>query len=257
MTTGSTPLAAPPPPTGPTDAGRSGPTRRLVAAVLVAAALAYSAWLAQPLTGSQLDPRTSYVSEGYALDQPHSALFRALEAGSAALLVLAAFLLWRGGWTRRSPAARGAPVRHARGLAVLALAAFGLGTLLDALFPLACAPTSDPACRAAELARTVPLHHTIHTVSSTLSGTAVVVAAGAHAVAAGRARRGGHPGRARTAWLVFVAAAVVVTMLWTLWEIAASYAPELAPWAPGALGWAQRAQLATVACWLLTLAAET
>ncbi|WP_157869229.1 DUF998 domain-containing protein, partial [Streptomyces atriruber] len=81
--------------------GRSGraTASRVVAGLLLAGALAYSTWPVEVFLPTGLSPRTAYVSELAAEDQPYGTFFRTVDL-FAGLLVLAG-AVWA--LLRRSP----------------------------------------------------------------------------------------------------------------------------------------------------------
>ncbi|MEU4391903.1 DUF998 domain-containing protein [Kribbella sp. NPDC023855] len=109
---------------------------RLMRGVLIGAGVLYCSLLLELMAGYPLDVHTSFLSELGALDQKTSLYARALDLGSAVLLLLAAIL--------GRPAAR--MHRDIAGL-LISSAVFGAGTLSDALLPLSCAPSVSQACR--------------------------------------------------------------------------------------------------------------
>ncbi|MEU6125465.1 DUF998 domain-containing protein [Streptomyces sp. NPDC047123] len=219
----------------------AGPARpvvaRTVALLLLAGALAYSTWSAEAFLPTGLSPRTAYVSELAAGDQPYGTFFRGADL-LAGLLVLAAALYAllrlprRGRWP-------------ALGWAGLAL--FGAATAADSRLPLSCTPTADPGCLARERAGEVPWTHTAHAVSSSLAVTGALIAMVLLTVAA-RRRTGPWPALARTGPVV-VALELAATG-WTLASVAAFDAGH-GTWG---LGIGQRLQVLCIAVWLVVLA---
>lgn len=136
---------------------------RAVGLATVLAGLVYSAFLATPLLGPGLDPGRSYVSELAALDQPHGLLFRVVDAAVGLVVVVAGVHL-----------ARGSRVRAVRG-AGGALTAFGVATVLDVAAPMTCAPSAEPACAAADAARSA-VAFGVHELTSIVANGAAVVA---------------------------------------------------------------------------------
>ncbi|MET7362967.1 DUF998 domain-containing protein [Streptomyces sp. NPDC005562] len=223
---------------------RRGPAlARVLAVLLLAGALAYSAWLTETFLPAGLSPRTSYVSELAASDQPYGSLYRTADL-LAGLLVLAAAL----GALRWLPrAGRWSAVGWA------ALALFGAATAADSRLPLSCTPTADAGCVAREGAGAVPWTHSAHVVSS---GLAVTVALAAMVLLTVAARRGEATPYARSARgaLARLGPGVVVLELaatcWTLTSIAAFEAGRGTWW----LGIGQRLQVLGIAVWLVVLA---
>ncbi|KAA8889461.1 DUF998 domain-containing protein [Nocardia colli] len=115
-----------------------------------------------------------------------------------------------------------------------------VATIMDTVWPLSCTPTHDPTCAAAEAARTVPLHHALHTMTSSVASIAAVVLIGALYLLS-RYRPRLH--RFRTLGAVLVAA-VLGTSMWTLAAIAFG-GDDLY------LGVAQRAQVGVISCALV------
>ncbi len=155
---------------------------RRAQALLVLAAVAYCGLLWEAALGYPVSPSSSYLSELAAADQPWRWVFRAgdLVAGSAALT--AALLLLRS----LRIAARRAVVGR---LTLAALAVFGSATVLDALLPLRCSPSTDAACAAADAAGTLGFAHEAHSVTSTVAVSAAVVLAVGLVALGWRARR--------------------------------------------------------------------
>ena len=156
---------------------------RMIAAATVLAGVVYSAFLATPLLGTRLDPARSYVSELAALDQPHAAVFRIVDAVVGLVVVIAAAHVTHG--------ARVAAVRWAG----VALGLFGVATLLDVAAPMSCAPSADAACAAAESSRSV-LAFGVHEVSSFVANLAAIVAVVLLAAARSRGRTARQPASA-------------------------------------------------------------
>lgn len=130
----------------------------------------------------------SYVSELAAQDQPWSLLFRTGDVVVGLLAVATAAAAWHAG--RQASTDRPAGTGRWQVLAWLALATFGLATLVDAgLTPLSCAPSVELACALAERSGTVPLFHQLHTVTSGTAETALRVSMLAMALAPGAGRR--------------------------------------------------------------------
>lgn len=234
----------------------------LIILLPLAAAVLYLTWLVEPLVGGGLDPVRSYVSELSADGQPWARAFRAGDALSGGLIS------W---WAiSRARAASGA-------LAIagwVGLAVFGVATVADAAFPLSCTPTHDPACRADEAAGLVPLHHSLHTVTSVVAGFALALATVLLTAGQGRrspgvvrqrqaaapdrplvrARAGRLSTRPSSAWtpmsLLVPACGYLLGTGWTLWEVARLGTD---PNAQSLVGAAQRLQVASAALWLLAL----
>ena len=153
---------------------------RTIGAATMLAGVVYSAFLVTPLLGTRLDPARSYVSELAALDQPHNAVFRIVDAVVGLVVVVAAVHVAHG--------TRVAAVRWAG----IALGLFGVATLLDVAAPMTCAPSADAVCAAAEASRSV-LAFGVHEVSSLVSNAAAILAVVLLAVARSRGRSARQP----------------------------------------------------------------
>ncbi|MEV7191492.1 DUF998 domain-containing protein [Streptomyces sp. NPDC093510] len=213
------------------------PTARAVAVLLLAGALAYSTWSAEVFVPTGLSPRTAYVSELAAEDQPYGTFFRTLDflAGLLVLVAAASALLrlpLRDRWS-------------AAGWAGLAL--FGAATAADSRLPLSCAATADAGCAARERAGAVPWTHTAHTVSSSLAVAGALIGMVLLTVAA-RRRADRWPSLARTGPLL-----VVLELAATGWTLASVAAFEAGRGTWG-LGIGQRLQVLSIAVWLVLLA---
>lgn len=207
--------------------------RRAVIALFYLSAAAYSTWVIAPLVGSQLPWQTSFVSELYGEGQPFAHLFRASDALAGTALAIA-MLIWA---APRTPAWW----RVGR----WSILGFGLATILDAIFPMSCTPSTDPICKQRDADFAVPLSHNIHNATSTLAGLFLLVAAVALALALTR-----HDPLLPETWVTWtLALGLLATSLWTMWEVlAAEYLPLPGP---AALGWAQRIQVLLAVLWLL------
>lgn len=143
------------------------PTATTVSTVIgvatVVAGVVYSAFLLTPLLPTPLDPGRSYVSELAALDQPYGTVFRVVDAVVGLVVVVTGLHL-----VRRGPLA-------ATRRAGAALGLFGVATVLDVAVPMACAPSGDAACAAADASRSA-LAVGLHEVSSFASNAAAIVA---------------------------------------------------------------------------------
>ncbi|MGQ4507065.1 DUF998 domain-containing protein [Dermabacteraceae bacterium P13103] len=138
---------------------------KLTHRLFIAAAIAYSSWvLTLLLPSTTLSPIVHYVSEYAASNQPWHLIYRAGD-GLSALFIAA------GLWT----------VRSNKTALWWALAAFALFTLGDALFPFACAIHQEP-CASQAAAWQLPLTHYLHSLTSVLLSTALIVAMGIDAI---------------------------------------------------------------------------
>lgn len=152
-------------------------------------AVLYTTWLIAPLLDPQLHPWTSYASEYFVSGRPAATLLRTTDGLSGALLVVISVLsyarlriVWRGLRLDddAAPAVGRVSTRRRERVAMrtwcAALAVAGLPTVVDAINPMACAPSLDSACAAADSAGTLPMQHELHTASSALAGIAFIIA---------------------------------------------------------------------------------
>lgn len=195
----------------------------VVAGCCACAAVLYSLWLLAPWLNPDLDALNGYVSELAARDQPDSWLFRSGD-GLTGLLTAAAAVVG---------------IRQSDGRGRLGwggLGVFGIATGIDgALTPMTCASFVDSGCAVQELVGALPATHTLHEVTSSVAGVAVLVAMG------GLARTGiGPPARWGWAWCSVTGLAMVLTLG--------------ALWIGTGAGVVQRVQLSGVATWLIALA---
>lgn len=139
----------------------------VAAAVGLLASLAYSSFPLQWVVGSRLSVIRSYVSELSVAGQPEAMVFRVGDTiGGVGLVVLAAGLA--------ASCARGSRRAVA---AAIALAITGLSSAADGLWPMPCAPSADPVCRAQDRSTLTAQLTQTHTLASLLEFTAAVIAA--------------------------------------------------------------------------------
>ena len=212
----------------------AGAVHRAAAAVTTAsgliAAVLGCAFLAQGLTHATLDPVTSLVSELEARDQPDSGFFRA-----ATLLSGVAGLVFAACLHRRLPPGRAGVA------ACWALALFALGSVVDAVWPLDCAPSADLRCRREEAAGVWSWLQQRHTWSGVVGLLAVLVSLallGRHLTGRPAWRRVAAIGRVGAVGLGAYTAVVAAMILYFV---------------PG-MGLAQRVQVAAFAAWQAVLA---
>ena len=204
------------------------------AGALVGAVL-YSNWLLEIVfTRSMPDPDI-FASELAAADQPFAEWFRWGDRAAAVVLVVAAVAALaavRGGlWSR---------------LGWSLVGVLAVSTALDStVWGLVCAPNSDTACEARELAGAVPMGHQLHLLSSVIATVASIFSLMAFVVADYVDR---NPSRVRH-FGRFVLAALVGSSIWTAIADAIDEAGGA-----GQVGISQRAELAAVACWLTYVA---
>ncbi|MGJ3509780.1 DUF998 domain-containing protein [Enemella sp. A6] len=211
---------------------------RVAGACLTFAALCHLSWLTEFVSGSRLPVRTSYVSELFALGQPWSQWLRFGDVLAGTAVLVAAILLLSARLRDRR-----ARLLEPGAVGLLGLGLFGAGTITDALLPMACTPSVSAACAAAEKAGTVPLHHQLHTVSSSVATTGAV---------AGFLLLGWVLARSRPPSRALMVAAIGYALL-TGWVLL-----EVAEFGASMLGWSQRLQivgssvclaLLSIACW--------
>jgi pimeloyl-ACP methyl ester carboxylesterase len=183
----------------------------LAASAFIAAAVLYCAWITGQFTTPAVDRAHGLVGELAARDQPWTRLFRVSDVLSGLACLAGVAMVPRverewPGW--------------------LALAAFGLLTVVGGVFPLDCAALSAPACAP------VSLSHHVHVVTGVLAVAAVLTAM---VVLSGR-------WQSRVAWIV-----TGLTGLLTALSVAAVAAGQLA-------GLAQRPQVTLIAVWLVYVA---
>jgi hypothetical protein len=173
--------------------------------LMAVAAVLYLGVPAEALLGFPLDPTRAYLSELAAVDQPTSGLFRALDFLAGGMVVLGSLLLL---------CEREVSLHRSSIVAVIGLAGFGAGTVADVVFPMACAPSADARCAAADAAGTLGTTHVVHTISSATALAAacltavVLIVIVARATGSQGARRG--PARSGHRAMVIVVVAVLV-----------------------------------------------
>ncbi len=127
----------------------------LAASAFIVAAVLYSAWVTGQFTTPAVDRTGGYVGELAARDQPWTRLFRVTDALAGLACVLGVALVPRmrrqwAGW--------------------LAMAGFGVFTVVGSAFPFDCAVLSDPACASGPLS----LSHHVHAATGVLPTAAVL-----------------------------------------------------------------------------------
>ncbi|MCA2181662.1 alpha/beta fold hydrolase [Nonomuraea glycinis] len=185
----------------------------LAASAFIAAAVLYCAWITGQFTTPAVDRAHGFVGELAARDQPWTRLFRVSDVLSGLACLAGVAVVPRierewPGW--------------------LALAAFGLFTVVGGVFPLDCAALSAPACARAPGSAA---HHA-HVVTGVLATAAALTAM----VLLSRRWR------TAVAWIV-----TGLTGLLTALSAAAVAAGQLA-------GLAQRLQVTLIAVWLVYVA---
>jgi Protein of unknown function (DUF998) len=213
------------------------PALRWVAVVgTTIGAVLYSNWLLEMVFTRTLPDPDLYISELAAADQPHCEWFRDLDVASGVVLIVAmaaALIGVPGGrWSRRG---------------WVALGVFAVATAVDStVWRLVCAPSSDRACAARESARSVPIGHQLHWLSSGIVLVAAIASLFAFVLADFRGRTPAPVRRLGLFMLVALSGTAVLT------GIAIDSADGV-----GVVGVAQRAELAAFTGWLIYVAVRT
>ncbi|MFJ9845951.1 DUF998 domain-containing protein [Kitasatospora sp. NPDC101155] len=146
---------------------RGGPWVTVAAGVGLFASVAYSSFPLQWVVGSRLSVIRSYVSELSVAGQSGAVVFRVGDTiGGVGLVVLAAGLA--------ASCVRGSRWAVA---GAIALAVTGLGSAADGVWPMPCAPSADPVCRALDRSTLSSQLAQAHTLTGLLEFTAAVIAA--------------------------------------------------------------------------------
>ena len=201
----------------------------MVLALGLLSAASNCAFLFRALSGSQLDPLNSFISELEVPGQPDSSVFRWASLLSAVLTVVFA-----AGLFLRLP--RGRPGVNGCG----ALALFGAAGVVDALIPMDCAPSASVMCLRTQEGPTSWLDsaHTWFDAIGTLALLASLWLLGRHLRPHRDWRAVAAVGRTGFRWLTAVSGVVTVMSL--------RYSPGL--------GVAQRLQVLAISGWLVVLA---
>jgi len=153
-----------------------------VLVLFAVAAILYCGLPLEAVVGFPLNPGDSYQSELAARDQPFGLVFRLGDAIAASLVLLGTLLVLK------RFALRGVALLSATGLAV-----FGIGTIADTTFSMECASSASSACARADALGQLDLPHHIHTVTSVVALTGVIVSVLLIAVLILRAPPGARP----------------------------------------------------------------
>lgn len=148
----------------------------LLAVLLVLAGVLYSAWVAEFVLDTGLDPTRSFLSELDARDQPFRTFFSTADVVTGSLMLLAAAL--------------GAAITPSRRWIVtgwVAAGIFGAATVADAKLPLECVAADDPSCPVEPSGLFPQLHH-LHALTSTIAVFAIFAVMVAFTLAAFRYR---------------------------------------------------------------------
>lgn len=148
----------------------------LLTVLLVLAGVLYSAWVAEFVLDTGLDPTRSFLSELDARDQPFRTFFSTADVVTGSLMLLAAAL--------------GAAITPSRRWIVtgwVAAGIFGVATVADAKLPLECVAADDPSCPVEPSGLFPQLHH-LHALTSTIAVFAIFAVMVAFTLAAFRYR---------------------------------------------------------------------
>ncbi|MET7361291.1 DUF998 domain-containing protein [Streptomyces sp. NPDC005562] len=216
-------------PAQPAGGRRSATVRRTAVAALVAGGLLYNAWVLEWAVPTSLDPRHSYISELYAEHQPYRELFAGFEFTCGVLVLIGALAA-----RRCTPRSLPPSAARAQRCGWWMLAGFAAASLGDVLWPMACAPSLDPACR--------PVHPA-HTITSALCHFFLFASFAAHTWAA--RHRKDAPGGPVATWGWWLAGAALLSALGTVGALLGH---------PGWHGVPQRVHVLLVGVWLVLLA---
>lgn len=161
--------------------------RQCATIALCAGAIGYAGPILEALVGYPLDPAHSFLSELAARNQPFHVLFRSADAAAALAVLIGALCMARLARPRLNrvvgdPAtgsflqriwARLRDDAWLRTAMPIALATFGVATVLDAALPMDCA-TSIAECRALERSGQVSLSHHLHAFTSSVAGAGII-----------------------------------------------------------------------------------
>lgn len=217
----------------------------LAAALLFLGALLYNNWALTATYNPALPAASAFVSEYSVPGQPHSEIFRGMDALSGALVLIAALMVGvhrhllriSGCVTRYLAAPEGASIAAWTGTVL-----FAVSTIADAAFPMTCALSVVSAKEAAEAPCVGPLA-AAHDVTSTLAGVGAILALLAALILVGRYY--GRAGlRSPMMWLL---------MLLALCHIACATYTFVGALTPGLpfVGYVQRAAIAALSAWVL------
>jgi hypothetical protein len=169
---------------------------------LVLAAVLYSAWLLEFPLHLGVDSVRAYASELAAVTRVGHRMFMGADLTAGLIAVAAAW--WMLVTSR--------PMSTLNRVGWIALVIFGLGTGVDALLPLPCAPHADKGCAAREAANQLPISDALHLVSSSLTIGALLVTIVCFTVTTARQTA------ARVAGLAITGLSIMTT-LWTVVEV--------------------------------------
>ncbi|WP_175954768.1 DUF998 domain-containing protein [Schaalia sp. Marseille-Q2122] len=219
----------------------------LACLLLVLGALAYNNWALSSTLNPDLPAAAAFVSEYSVPSQPNSLIFRAMDAVSGALVLIAAIMV---GIHRHLLRVSGCVTRYMAPpegwsiLAWLGTVLFALSTMADAAFPMTCALSILPPAEATAPPCVGPLA-SAHDVTSTLAGTGAIIALVATTVALVRYYgRSWH--RRPMMWVLIVCAGAHVSG--AVYTFVGALVPGLA-----VMGYVQRLSIAALSLWTILL----
>lgn len=201
----------------------------LIGVLIIVAGVSYSSWILEFVLPLRLNPATSFLSELSTVGKPYRVLFQVADGVTGTPLIVAAVLAWIH-WPRQSRLITTGWV---------ALAVFGVSTIIDAVVPLTCVP--KPPHRRCVPPGMVPQLHSIHALTSTIAVNALYVAMVAFTLAAWRCSYL----RTLRTWGLAAMLACATGTAWML--IADNLTGDYA------LGIAQRLEVGAMSLWLVIL----
>lgn len=215
----------------------------LAALFLMAGAVLYNNWTLSSTYNPDLPAASAFVSEYSVPSQPHSALFREMDAASGILVLIGAimigihrhFLRVSGCVTRYLAAPEGWSIMAWSGTVI-----FAVSTVADAIFPMTCTLSTVTPAEANVLPCVGPLA-TTHDVTSTMAGTGAIIALLATLVLLGRAY-GSTWSRSPLMWLFIVLALIHVSS--TIYTFVGALVPQM-PF----IGYVQRVAIGALSLW--------
>ncbi len=200
---------------------------RLASWALMVGAIVNCSFLVEGYVGSELNRRTSFISELSANGQPAQTFYRLSDLIAGTLLVIGGLACYR--LLPDSPWVR---------IGDLSAVVVGLITAVNSFVPLDCTPSVSETCRAAEKAGQVSMSHQIHNVTGILEpifGVAALVLIGIGLWRLRRSRRLPPQWTGLAPFLILVAAlyglmALLIAVIYLFND-------------PGGLGLAQRLQI--------------
>lgn len=210
-------------------------------------ALAYNNWALSPTYNPELPAASAFVSEYSVPSEPHSAIFRGMDAASGVLVAIATLMV---GVHRHLLRVSGRVTRYMAPpegwsiLAWLGALLFGIATLADAIFPMTCTLSTLSPAEAAAPPCVGPLA-SAHDITSTLAGAGAIIALVATTLLLGR-YYGKSWHRAPMMWaFILLALCHVVSASYT-------FVAALMPGLPF-LGYVQRLSIAALSLWAILM----